>query len=729
MHASINHGQEGIDVVVGADACLILEAAEALTGGDADQGTLSGFVVNAYGITAGIVLIPGNTVAGILVIPDSHAAHPDIAVASGDCLAGDRRTLGVHYFNGVFRLACHGGGGLNAPQVGEVPHGAAGCPGEVHHVFTADGLDDAGRFIRARGPEQVFIELGGGRTGGHIQTVVFQSGRYGVNVAVVAGHRAVNALHILGDGGGAFRRSRSHGGAQKYVVQQASGNVRAVQRDRHAFRPLAELGERNGIAAGVGYLNAYAGIILERGGSAEVQYGPVAQQQGRIASESGGSSLHGGILRQGHLSRPNVVNSIVRPHYGAVNGLERTDFSGGGGNGAEGGMADDQVAFKLLVGSSERIGGSCAAVNESSRSGLRHDGLVSSQRSGVSRGSGGRGGDAVIDEGIGGGVRINVDLGVLASLHGTGNAVGSIAGKDCSGADVQGLPVRQVDGGFAVAGGGVIQDLGTVPDGNLATCGDHAVSGGIAGDDAVVADGDIVIRCQGGISLDGSIFTQRDAAFDGAQLFRTCDGIPAAAVIAVNGFVQVGGFCGNSSAIQDGIVSQGNIAALSFEGDGPGCGFSKNDAAGDAVIHRVDDGFAGLGVGGVKLFRSYGSDSRCGGHISVQRNLGCRIAYDLACRRYGILHRDVVAQDHGLFVGIIVSIVRRLGIGLAGRRRCRIYGLSCLAGDGNGFFHGNIVADAYLSVRGGDGGSHRLGIGSIIRTFDGNIPAINSCGI
>ena len=43
-----------------------------------------------------------------------------------------------------------------------------------------------------------------------------------------------------------------------------------------------------------------------------------------------------------------------------------------------------------------------------------------------------------------------------------------------------------------------------------------------SGDDAVVADGDIVIRCQGGISLDGSIFTQRDAAFDGAQLFRTC---------------------------------------------------------------------------------------------------------------------------------------------------------------------------------------------------------------
>ena len=41
-------------------------------------------------------------------------------------------------------------------------------------------------------------------------------------------------------------------------------------------------------------------------------------------------------------------------------------------------------------------------------------------------------------------------------------------------------------------GGGVIQNLGTVPDGNLATCGDHAVSGGIAGDDAVVADGD---RC------------------------------------------------------------------------------------------------------------------------------------------------------------------------------------------------------------------------------------------
>ena len=32
MHASINHGQEGIDVVVGADARLILEAAEALTG-------------------------------------------------------------------------------------------------------------------------------------------------------------------------------------------------------------------------------------------------------------------------------------------------------------------------------------------------------------------------------------------------------------------------------------------------------------------------------------------------------------------------------------------------------------------------------------------------------------------------------------------------------------------------------------------------------------------------
>ena len=31
--------------------------------------------------------------------------------------------------------------------------------------------------------------------------------------------------------------------------------------------------------------------------------------------------------------------------------------------------------------------------------------------------------------------------------------------------------------------------------------------------------------------------------------------------------------------------------------------------------------------------------------------------------------------------------------------------MSRLAGNGDGFFHGNVVADAYLSVRGSDGGA------------------------
>ena len=58
-------------------------------------------------------------------------------------------------------------------------------------------------------------------------------------------------------------------------------------------------------------------------------------------------------------------------------------------NGSKGGVANDQVAFKLLVGASERVGGSAAAVDEGARAGLRHDGLVSGQRGGVSVGAAG----------------------------------------------------------------------------------------------------------------------------------------------------------------------------------------------------------------------------------------------------------------------------------------------------------------------------------------------------
>ena len=45
-------------------------------------------------------------------------------------------------------------------------------------------------------------------------------------------------------------------------------------------------------------------------------------------------------------------------------------------------------------------------------------------------------------------------------------------------------------------------------------------------------------------------------------------------------------------------------AAYSLDGDGSGRGFTKDDAAGNAVIHGIDDGFAVLVVGRVKLFLS-----------------------------------------------------------------------------------------------------------------------------
>ena len=314
-------------------------------------------------------------------------------------------------------------------------------------------------------------------------------------------------------------------------------------------------------------------------------------------------------------------------------------------------------------------------------------------------------------------------------MHGTEDAVGRVVGKNCAGTDVQGLAVGQVDGGLAGVGGGVAHDLGAVSDGDLASRSDDAVSGGIAGDHAVGADGNVVIRRQGGVPLDGGVAAQSDAAFDGVQLFRARNRIPVAVLVAVNGLVQVDGFRGNGGAVQDGVVSQGNIAAHSLDGDGSGRGLAKDDAAGNAVIHGIDDGFAVLGVARIKLFRGHGADSSRRGHVSVQRNFGRRIADDLAGSRHGVLHGDVVAQDHGLFVGIAVGVVGRPGIGLACRRRGGVHRVGCLAGNGDGFFHGDVVADAYLSVRGGDGGAYRLGIGGVIRSFDGNVPAVNGGGV
>ena len=311
-------------------------------------------------------------------------------------------------------------------------------------------------------------------------------------------------------------------------------------------------------------------------------------------------------------------------------------------------------------------------------------------------------------------------------MNGTAYAVGRIAGKNGVGTDVQRLAVRQVDSGLVGVGGGVVQYLRTVAESDFSTCRYDAVSGGIAGDQAIFPDGDVVVSRQRGIFLNRSILAEGNAAFDGIQHFgSTFYGTPGVVRIVVNGFGQVSRICLNGGSVQNGVISQGDLSAVGFDRDGSRSRFTKHDASGNAVVHGLRDGFARLGIGSVKSFRRYGTDSRVGGHVSVQRNLGIRVAGDLSGCRDGTLQGHIVTQLYGYFIGVLIRGRSRFRIGLACGRSRRILRSGGYAFYRDGLINGNVVADVHLAVRGFDGRAENLGSPGVFRSHDGNVPAVN----